>query len=112
MNEQTGERIRALIPKEDYLGATLPPTPVEFWKINSLQALQIADAGGGQAFREQNPGAEITASLTRQGPNDWLWWVVTYRGLNNQTTSVRIQPATGEIYDESGQPVTTEESAE
>lgn len=111
VNEQTGERIRAQIPKEDYLGAALPPAPVEFWKINSLQALQIADAAGGKTFRTENPGAEITASLTRQGPNDWLWWVVTYRGLNNKTTSVRIQPATGELYDESGQLVPVSESA-
>lgn len=112
VNEQTGQRVRAQIPKEDYLVPTLPAVPLEYWKVNSLQALQIADAGGGKAFREKNPGTEITANLTRQGPNGWLWWVVNYRGLGSETLSIRIQPASGEIYNEDGKPVTTPTPAE
>lgn len=105
VNEQTGERVRALIPREDYLGPTLPTVPLEFWAINSIQSLQIADEAGGKDFREENPGAEMTATLMRKGPNDWLWWTVDYRGLNNQVKTVRIHPMSGAVYDENGQPV-------
>ncbi|MBI4175455.1 hypothetical protein HY523_02455 [Candidatus Berkelbacteria bacterium] len=102
-NEQTGERVRSLVPKEDYLGAALPTVPLEFWKLNAVEALQRAEAAGGGAFREKNPGAEVTASLARRGPNGWLWWVVSYRGLNDETATYRIHPSTGELYTDDGE---------
>lgn len=107
INETTAERVRALIPREDYLEPTLPPAPLEFWKLNSVEALQKADVAGGQAFRQANPGAEATATLMQKGPNNWLWWVVTYRGASGDPLSVRIHPKSGELYGEDGRPITS-----
>ena len=102
LNEQTNERIRALIPKEDYLGTGLPAMARQYWKINILEALQIAEKNGGTAFRTTYPGAEITSTLAHQGPLSWLWWVVTYRADTGQELTIRIHPSSGEIYTEQG----------
>lgn len=105
VNEQTEERMRSLIPREDYLEPMLEPIPMDFWKLNEIQAIQAAEANGGKAFREANPGAEVSATLARRGPNNWLWWVVRYRGLDDKDLIVRIHPGSGEIYNEQGEPV-------
>lgn len=104
LNEQSNERIRALIPKEDYLGADLPVMAQQYWKINVLEALQIAEKSGGIDWRTTHPGAEITSTLAHQGPLGWLWWIVTYRGDDGQELIIRIHPSTGEVYTEAGVP--------
>ena len=107
LNEQTNERIRSIIPKEDYLGTDLVPVAQQFWKLNALEALQIAEKAGGTTFRQNNPGAEVTSTLAHRGPKGWLWWVVTYRADNNRELLVRIHPSSGEIYTEDGEPMNT-----
>lgn len=102
MHEQTGERVRSLIPKEDYLGPNVAPIARKYWQVNAVQALQIADGEGGKQFRQEHPGAQVSASLITQGPKGWLWWIVSYRGEDNQTLQVRIDPATGDVYNENG----------
>lgn len=103
INEQTDHSIPALIPRKDYLGTTLPAMQTAYWSLNPVQALQIAEEKGGKEFREDNPGAEVTASLAQQGPNNWLWWVVSYRGNDTNQLRVRIHPQSGVVYDEQGQ---------
>ncbi len=105
INEETKEHIRALVAKSDYLGYELTPIPLAYWKVNAIEALQIADTHGGKEFREANPGSELTASLAAIGPNDWLWWVVNYRGEQTAEKHIRIHPGTGQVYTEAGQPV-------
>lgn len=105
INEQTKEHIRSYVPKSDYLGYELQPVSLAYWKINAVQALQIADANGGKDFRAANPGSEITESLAAIGPKGWLWWTVNYRGENNAEKHVIIHPSTGVVYDTDGDPV-------
>lgn len=105
VNEQTKDHIRSLVSKSDYLGYQLTPVNVSYWKINAVQALQIADTNGGKDFRQANPGSEITASLAEIGPNGWLWWTVNYRGESGAEKHILIHPTTGVVYDSTGQPV-------
>lgn len=111
VNEQTNERMRALIPKEDYLGVHLPPMARQYWKIDALTALQTAEKAGGTAFRAAHPSADVTGTLAHLGPRGWLWWGITYRGAGEEELSVRIHPASGEVYNEQGELITSKTSS-
>lgn len=70
--------IRALIPKEDYLSSDLDIIVDDFWKINYVEALQIADSNGGSDWREDNNLGQITLVLSRGQPNNHHYWNVEY----------------------------------
>lgn len=111
-HEGNDERLRSEIPRSDYLGPDLPELPRQFWQLNAVEALQQAEKAGGAAFRESNPGAEVTASLSVQGPKGWLWWLVSYRGLNDSQLTVRVHPSTGDLYDDEGNLLSSDEGTE
>jgi len=99
-----GSFIRALIPRQDYLGNELQPITQTAWQKTYLEALNTAEANGGLTFRAQNPEAQISLILEQAQPNNFLWWVVTYQGANN-SLKVRISARDGGIYDDFGSPI-------
>lgn len=106
VSEKTQRYIRAIIPKEDYLGTEVQPINSSYWKSNYGKALQLAEANGGQAFRAINSNTAITATLHHTEPRNWLWWDLEYKSGDNKI-SFKINPNTNEIFDESGNPLTS-----
>ena len=91
----TGNFIRAIIPKDDYMGN---PTVMDtkLWKFNYVTALQIAEKDGGLAWRESNELKGITLTLKHGDPNNWLVWTVNYQGANSSFTR-KIDANSGKI---------------
>ncbi|MFA6422982.1 MAG: hypothetical protein WCW17_00845 [Patescibacteria group bacterium] len=102
-SENSQKYVRAIIPKEDYLGNTLKPIQLSYWKINYIQAFQLAEKYQGASYREKNK-ANVSLSLTQGDPKGWLWWIVTYKSTttSGNVYTVRINANTGEICDENG----------
>lgn len=75
----TGNFIRALIPKDDYIGNP-PAIDTKLWKFNYVTALQITEKDGGKTWRENNELRGITLTLKHGDPNNWLSWSVNYQG--------------------------------
>ena len=107
LSEATSKSLRALIPKEDYLGNTLSPISDKYWKSNYLQAFQKADLYQGSAFRAANPNTEVTVILATGEPKGWLWWTVEYKSTSGNSLKIKINPLDLTIVDESGNIVTT-----
>lgn len=105
ISQRSGKFIRAIIPKEDYLGADLSPAKTEFWKTSYGDALLAAEQNGGSSFRESSGLSEVTITLSNGQPNGWLWWMVEYKGSTGETFKVRIEPSSGTLYDEQGNPL-------
>lgn len=105
---KTGKAIRAVIPKEDYLGTDYQPILVRFWKTNYVEALQLAESNGGAAFRDNHPDTEITINLAVGQPKNYLWWIVEYRSLSSEPYRILVNPATKDIYTEDGKPISQE----
>jgi len=103
--EDTGKFVRAIIPKEDYLGRNLDPINFDFWTMNYVQALQLAEANGGADFQTNNSGTTITAYLSERAPKNWLWWTIEYTAPSSETFSLLINPFQGNVVDESGNEV-------
>lgn len=91
----TENSIRALIPKEDYLG-NLTVMDTKLWKFNYVTALQIAEKDGGKTWRETNELSSITLTLKHSDPNNWLSWTVNYTGPTS-TFSRKIDANSGKI---------------
>ncbi|MCK4313104.1 MAG: hypothetical protein KAW88_10260 [Candidatus Cloacimonetes bacterium] len=106
ISEKTSRYIRAIIPKEDYLGVDIQPINMDYWKMNYSQAFQLAEANGGQAFRSQNTNASITATLHHTQPRNWLWWEIEYKFGTNKLV-IKVNPNDGQIVDETGNPLST-----
>jgi len=102
------EFIRALIPKNDYLGQALQPIQESAWQKNYLEALNTAENVGGRQFRAENPEAQISILLTQSAPKDWLWWQIEYKAKAN--LKIRVSALDGRVFDEQGQPVIGNES--
>lgn len=102
--DKDGKYIRALIPKEDYLGQDPQPIVESAWQKNYLDALKTAESNGGLTFRGKNPEAQISLILEQTAPNNYLWWVVTYQGATT-SLKVRISARDGGVYDEFGNPM-------
>lgn len=96
--------LRALIPKEDFLGNTLKEIDQSFWKKSYLDAVKIAEANGGVKFRSENSTPQILVLLRRGEPNDWLWWEIIYKSQNKESKYL-ISAENGNLYDDKGQPV-------
>lgn len=101
---KTGKSVRAIIPKEDFLGTELKPIPMQFWKINYVEALQLAEANGGADYRANHPGSTIVLSLAVGEPRQYLWWTVEYQA-GDQSFKILVNPATKEVMNESGIPI-------
>lgn len=104
VSEQSGKFVRAIIPKEDYLGTDIKPIQTKYWKMNYAKAFQLADAAGGSAFRNNNPDTQVTQTLRQMQPNGWLWWEVEYKSPTNKLI-LKVNPNDANIVDESGNPV-------
>lgn len=102
LSEATAKSIRAIIPKEDYLGTAINPINLNYWKMNYVEAFQLADANGGADFREKHPDARVTLYLSHRAPNQWLWWTVQYKASANALLTLLVNPNQGEVIDSGG----------
>ncbi len=100
--QETGKFVRAIIPKEDFLGRDLEPINQEFWTMNYVEALQLAELNGGFDFRTTNPGTTATTFLSHRAPRNWLWWTVEYTAPTGQQLTLLVNPFRGEVVDETG----------
>lgn len=100
--EKSGKYIRATIPKEDYLGNTILPIKEQYWKINYLEAFQVAEKNGGKDFRTNNQNALVTINLIQGEPKGWLWWKVEYKAGNDNLKTIIINPSDSTIVDDNG----------
>ena len=105
ISQATGKFVRALIPKDDYLGTGLIPVNEKYWKMNYVEAFQLADKNGGSAFRQTNPGTRVSVFLSQREPKGWLWWTVEYKAPSSQTFTLLVNPNLGDVTDENGTPV-------
>lgn len=108
ISQKSNKYIRALIPKEDYLGADLTPAKLDYLNTNYVQAFQLAETNGGKAFRQKNASTTITMNLSNSQPKGWLWWVAEYKAPDGETLNIRIDPNLGQVVDEQGNPVSAE----
>lgn len=89
VSQSSGNSLRALVPKTDYQGALLP-IKTEFWQSNYVDAIQFADKNGGSDFMKANDVTTVDANLLRTAPNDFLYWVVTYK-TNDSVNSLTVK---------------------
>ncbi len=97
ISQNTAKAVRAIIPKEDYLGTIVQPIPMQFWKINYVQALQLAEVNGGADWRLTHPDATVTINLAVGQPKNYLWWSVEYESTTSQPYKILINAATKEV---------------
>ncbi|MEK7096612.1 MAG: hypothetical protein AAB881_01535 [Patescibacteria group bacterium] len=98
ISEISSNYIRALIPKDDYLG-TLIPINITLWKFNYVTALQIAEKNGGKDWREANSPSSVTLLLRHKAPKNWLTWTVEYKN-DTAAFSKDIDANSGQIIEE------------
>jgi len=101
-NEATTKSIRALIPKDDYLGSAIVPVNTQYWKMNYVEAFQLADANGGADFRAKHADAKVTLYLSHRQPNAWLWWTIEYKTPASDLLTLLVNPNRGEVIDSAG----------
>ena len=101
--ELTNKSIRAIIPKDDYLGSSIVPINSNYWKMNYVEAFQLADANGGADFRGKHADAKVTLYLSHRSPNQWLWWTVQYKAAAEALLTLLVNPNQGEVLDTAGQ---------
>ena len=94
--------IRAIIPKEDYLGSNLKPIAINYWKISYVEAFQIAEKNGGKEWREKNKdNYQITATLLHAEPKGYLYWMVEYQIIDGtDKKTVQINANDGEVVEQ------------
>lgn len=80
--------VRSKVYKNDYLG-DLTAINRDFWKINYVQALQIAEKNGGLDFRNHYDVSSVRLVLKNGDPKGWLYWYVTYTATD-QVKSIQI----------------------
>lgn len=103
--QESGKFVRALIPKEDYLGDEITPINLNYWNMNYVEAFQLAEANGGAAFRLTSPGARANLYLSQRAPRGWLWWTAEYTAPSGEQFTLLINPNLGEVVDEQGTPI-------
>lgn len=101
-SEATNKYVRALVPKEDYLGEIASPINRQYWRTNYVEAFQIAQANGGATFRKANKNATVVLSLSQSEPKGWLWWTVEYKTGSGDSLKVRINPNDKTVVDDNG----------
>lgn len=102
LSQSTGKFVRAIIPKEDYLGPEIVPVNTAYWKMNYVEALQLAETNGGAGFRLTNPDSSVTLFLSQRAPRGWLWWTAEYSAPSGEQFTLLINPNLGEVVDEQG----------
>jgi hypothetical protein len=102
VNDATKRSIRATIPKTDYLGSALTPVSTQFWKMNYVQAFQLADGNGGAQVRAAHPDARVKLYLNHREPRQWLWWTVEYIGGDQVLLTLLVNPNRGEVVNTNG----------
>lgn len=107
ISESSGKYVRALIPKEDYLGTATTAIAEKYWKTNYLQAFQKADSYTGKSFRTSNSEVEVIVTLSHGDPKGWLWWLVEYKSADGNSTKVRINPGDLTIVDDLGNTISS-----
>lgn len=105
ISQESGKFVRAIIPKEDFLGASLDPVNTSYWNMNYVEALQLAEANGGSEFRTTNAGSHVTIFLSQRAPRGWLWWTVEYTAPSSEQFTLLVNPNRGEVVNESGDEV-------
>lgn len=92
---ETGNYIRSLIPKEDYMGN---PQAIDttLWKFNYVTALQIAEKEGGKTWRESNTLESVSLILKHTDPNNYLTWTVNYTSKGS-SLFVKIDANSGKV---------------
>ena len=105
LSEKTGKAIRAIIPKEDYLGTSITVINTQYWKMNYVEAFQLADTNGGSDFRAKHTDANVTLYLSNRDPNQWLWWTIQYKTPAGDTFTLLVNPNRGEVVDTTGKQV-------
>lgn len=105
VSQTTNKFVRALIPREDYLGARLDPINTSYWNMNYVEALQLAEQNGGNNFRTKNSGSRVAIFLSQRAPRGWLWWTVEYTAQSGEQFTLLINPNRGEVVNESGDEV-------
>lgn len=106
-SEENSKYIRAILPKEDYLGKKLDPINKSYWKINYMQAFQIAEKFKGSAFKKDKVLKSVSLSLSQNEPKGWLWWVINYTLSDDNEMEVRVNANNGDIYDNEGNLIVT-----
>lgn len=99
LNQATDKFVRAIIPKEDFLGFDSSQIDSKYWKMNYIKALQLVDSAGGSGFRASNTIKEIKIYLKQRQPNGWLWWTIQYIASDGTTYERIINPFNGEVKD-------------
>lgn len=102
VNDTTNRSIRATIPKADYLGTALTPINTQFWKMNYVQAFQLADGNGGADARTTHPDARVKLYLNHREPRQWLWWTVEYTAGDQVLLTLLVNPNRGEVVNTQG----------
>lgn len=97
ISTKTDKSVRAIIPKEDFLGTNLSPIPRQHWKMNYVEAFQLAEANGGTEFRALHPDSTISVNLAVGQPNNYLWWSVEYDSGNAQSKKILVNPSTKQV---------------
>ncbi len=102
--DSKGKTLRAIIPKDDYLGSNLSPISEQYLKISYSEALKTADDKGGIVFKSQYPDNSEVLTMTQSAPNNWLWYVIEFKSTD-KNQKIRISANDGNIYDDNGQPM-------
>jgi len=97
ISQQSQKYIRALVPVEDYLGASLLPIDFKYWQLNYVEALQLAEKQGGSEFRKRHSDWMIELTLRREPPNNWLYWRIEYSSGAGDKWSIWVNPYSGEV---------------
>lgn len=92
--------VRAVIPKEDYLGSSLKPAQTAYWKVSYVEAFQIAEKNGGKEWRDKlnNSNYMVTTTLAHGEPKGYLYWMVEYQNSDgSDKKTVQINSNNGEV---------------
>lgn len=82
---------RFLMPVQDFeLDFSVLDIPMQYWKFNYVQAMQLAEAQGGSAFRAQHKTYEVSIILVRPASKH-LSWFITYKGTDASGAKFQIQ---------------------
>ncbi|EKD56598.1 MAG: hypothetical protein ACD_58C00138G0001 [uncultured bacterium] len=113
ISESSSKYIRAVIPKEDYLGTDVKPVNSTYWKMNYLRAFQLAEANGGKTFRAANKNSEVVTTLGHGLPKGWLWWQMEYKSVDTgNKLIIKVNPNDSTVIDENGNPLSTATAAQ
>ncbi len=85
--------IRALIPKDDYVG-NISSFDIASLKYNYVTALQLAEKAGGLTWREKNTLTGVKLTLKNFGTASQLAWSVEY-DANEGTKTINLDATNG-----------------